>query len=74
MKNKIDGLKIDNICASYKKDTNTIVFYNELTQQDEDTIFYRNQTKKEIAEAIKDIIKNKNWKVKRWKKWRKYFY
>lgn len=51
----MENIKIKNVVANYHKDTNTIVFYNEETQEDLDTIIYRNETPKEIKKYMTSI-------------------
>lgn len=61
MANKIDYcIKINGIVPSYHYDTNTVIFYNEDTGEDIDTIIYRNQTPEEIKKYIEDLIQNMN--------------
>ena len=49
---QIEKIKIDGVVPNYHEDTNTIVFYNEDTGEDVDTIIYRNQTPEEIKEYM----------------------
>ena len=44
--------KINGVVPVYHEDTNTIVFYNEDTGEDVDTIVYRNQTPEEIKKYM----------------------
>lgn len=46
------NVRVGDVVASYHKDTNTIVFYNEKTGEDIDTIVYRNQTPEEIKKYM----------------------
>ena len=48
----INGVHIGEITATYKPDTNTVVFFNAETGEDIDTIVYRNQTPEEIEEYM----------------------
>ena len=48
----INGVHIGEITATYKPDTNTVVFFNAETGEDLDTIIYRNQTPEEIEEYM----------------------
>ncbi len=53
MANKVDyKVRVGDVVASYHRDTNTIVFYDEETGEDIDTIVYRNQTPEEIKEYM----------------------
>lgn len=50
---KVDNkVKVGSVVASYHEDTNTIVFYDEASGEDLDTIVYRNQTPEEIKEYM----------------------
>ena len=48
----INGVHIGEITATYKPDTNTVLFFNADTGEDIDTIIYRNQTPEEIEEYM----------------------
>lgn len=50
---KVDNnVKVGSVVASYHEDTNTIVFYDEASGEDLDTIVYRNQTPEEIKKYM----------------------
>lgn len=62
MAKSIDGIEVGSIVASYREDTNTVVFYDFELSDDIDTIVYRNQTPEEIKKYMQELLDFRNLK------------